>query len=78
MADLGRLSEELHKFAFEIVFAQLKNYLANVSTMEVSTQRKKFDIKKLSAFLCSRDSLEIVVDGEVNMPLEYCTFDVLF
>ena len=35
MADLGRLSEEVHKFAFEIVFAQLKNYLADVSTMEV-------------------------------------------
>ncbi|KAK7114475.1 conserved oligomeric Golgi complex subunit 7-like [Littorina saxatilis] len=39
MADLGRLSEELHKFAFEIVFAQLKNYLANVSTMEIWTSQ---------------------------------------
>lgn len=38
MADLGHLSEELHKFAFEIVFAQLKNYLANVSTMEVKNR----------------------------------------
>ena len=35
MADLGHLSEELHKFAFEIVFAQLKNYLIDMSTMEV-------------------------------------------
>lgn len=35
MADLGHLSEELHKFAFEIVFAQLKNYLVDMSTMEV-------------------------------------------
>lgn len=35
MTDLGRLSEDVHKFAFEIVFAQLKNYLSNVSTMEV-------------------------------------------
>lgn len=35
MTDLGKLTEEVHKFAFEIVFAQLKNYLANVSFMEV-------------------------------------------
>ena len=55
MSDLGRLSEEVHKFAFDIVFAQLKNYLANVSTMEVSItivtlfkelpERRKFSTK---------------------------------
>ncbi|XP_025115675.1 conserved oligomeric Golgi complex subunit 7-like [Pomacea canaliculata] len=39
MTDLGRLSEDVHKFAFEIVFAQLKNYLSNVSTMEVWTSQ---------------------------------------
>nr|KAG5686009.1 hypothetical protein BaRGS_021366 [Batillaria attramentaria] len=35
MTDLSRLSEEVHKFAFEMVFAQLKNYLSDVSTMEI-------------------------------------------
>ncbi|XP_076469947.1 conserved oligomeric Golgi complex subunit 7-like isoform X2 [Babylonia areolata] len=39
MTDLGRLSEEVHKLAFEIVFAQLKNYLADVATMEVWTSQ---------------------------------------
>ena len=36
-ADLSKLSGEVHKFAFEIVFSQLKTYLSGVSTMEVSS-----------------------------------------
>ncbi|KAK7454688.1 hypothetical protein BaRGS_00039554, partial [Batillaria attramentaria] len=39
MTDLSRLSEEVHKFAFEMVFAQLKNYLSDVSTMEIWTSQ---------------------------------------
>ncbi|KAL8588662.1 hypothetical protein ACOMHN_001979 [Nucella lapillus] len=39
MGDLGRLSEEVHRLAFEIVFAQLKNYLTNVATMEMWTSQ---------------------------------------
>ena len=30
-----RTSQEAHKFAFDIIFAQLKEYLASLSTMEV-------------------------------------------
>jgi hypothetical protein len=36
-ADLSKLSGEVHKFAFEIVFSQLKTYLSGVSTMEMWT-----------------------------------------
>ena len=39
MSDLSKLSEEVHKFAFEMVFAQLKNYLADLSTMEIWTSQ---------------------------------------
>ncbi|XP_074645034.1 conserved oligomeric Golgi complex subunit 7-like [Tubulanus polymorphus] len=32
--DMCKLSQEVHKFAFDIVFAQLKKHLSNVSNME--------------------------------------------
>ena len=34
-ADLSKLSEEVHTFAFDILFGQLKGYLANLANMEV-------------------------------------------
>jgi len=34
-SDMFKLSEEAHTFAFEVVFAQLKGYLTNLSNMEV-------------------------------------------
>uniref|UniRef100_A0A0B7AI87 Conserved oligomeric Golgi complex subunit 7 n=1 Tax=Arion vulgaris TaxID=1028688 RepID=A0A0B7AI87_9EUPU len=38
-SDLSKLSSEVHKFAFEIVFSQLKTYLNRVSTMEIWTSQ---------------------------------------
>ncbi|CAG5116805.1 unnamed protein product, partial [Candidula unifasciata] len=38
-SDLSKLSSEVHKFAFEIVFGQLKSYLSGVSTMEIWTSQ---------------------------------------
>lgn len=35
-SDLSKLSGEVHRFAFDIVFSQLKNFLSAVSAMEVS------------------------------------------
>ncbi|XP_005105726.1 conserved oligomeric Golgi complex subunit 7 [Aplysia californica] len=37
--DLSKLSGEVHKFAFEIVFSQLKTYLNGVSIMEIWTSQ---------------------------------------
>lgn len=34
-ADMYKLSEEAHKFAFDVVFGQLKGYLTNLSIMEM-------------------------------------------
>lgn len=34
-SEICKLSEEVHRFAFDIVFAQLKRYLINLSIMEV-------------------------------------------
>ena len=34
--DMCKLSEEVHSFAFDIVFAQLKGYLTNLHAMEVT------------------------------------------
>ncbi|XP_041376538.1 conserved oligomeric Golgi complex subunit 7-like [Gigantopelta aegis] len=36
-AQMSRLSEEVHKFGFDIVFAQLQKYLSNLSNMEIWT-----------------------------------------
>ena len=41
-ADIGKLTGEVHKFAFEIVFSQLKSYLSGLSTMEVRKNRLTF------------------------------------
>ncbi|RUS78612.1 hypothetical protein EGW08_013618 [Elysia chlorotica] len=38
-SDLSKLSGEVHKFAFEIVFGQLKSYLAGVALMEIWISR---------------------------------------
>jgi len=38
-SDLSKLSGEVHKFSFEIVFSQLKSYLSGVSTMEIWTSQ---------------------------------------
>jgi hypothetical protein len=35
--DMYKLSEEVHTFAFDVVFGQLKGSLTNLSNMEVST-----------------------------------------
>ncbi|XP_013073398.2 conserved oligomeric Golgi complex subunit 7-like isoform X1 [Biomphalaria glabrata] len=37
--DLSKLSSEVHKFAFDIVFSQLKTYLSRVSVMEIWTSQ---------------------------------------
>ncbi|CAL1543486.1 unnamed protein product [Lymnaea stagnalis] len=37
--DLSKLSGEVHKFAFDIVFSQLKTYLSSVSSMEIWTSQ---------------------------------------
>ncbi|XP_046553450.1 conserved oligomeric Golgi complex subunit 7-like [Haliotis rubra] len=39
MSDMSKLSEAVHKFGFDIVFAQLKRYLGNLSNMEIWTSR---------------------------------------
>ena len=53
-SDLSKLSGEVHKFSFEIVFSQLKSYLSGVSTMEVSlviiwpSGKLPFDFQKIA------------------------------
>lgn len=37
--DMYRLSEEVHTFAFDVVFGQLKGYLTNLSNMEIWTSK---------------------------------------
>jgi hypothetical protein len=37
--DFCKLSQEVHKFAFEIVFAPLKRYLIDLSLMEMWTSK---------------------------------------
>ncbi|KAK3584557.1 hypothetical protein CHS0354_030563 [Potamilus streckersoni] len=37
--EMCRLSEEVHRFAFDIVFAQLKGHLTNLSNMEIWTSK---------------------------------------
>ena len=34
-AEMLKLSEEVHTFAFDILFGQLKGYLSNLANMEV-------------------------------------------
>ncbi|KAL5022636.1 hypothetical protein ScPMuIL_001791 [Solemya velum] len=38
-SEICKLSEEVHRFAFDIVFAQLKRYLINLSIMEIWTSK---------------------------------------
>lgn len=45
--DMYKLSEEVHTFAFEVVFAQLKGYLTNLSNMEVKSESKTVAVVKL-------------------------------
>ena len=40
-ADMLKLSEEVHTFAFDILFGQLKGYLLNLSNMEVGSDVDK-------------------------------------
>ncbi|ESO86524.1 hypothetical protein LOTGIDRAFT_194952 [Lottia gigantea] len=39
-SEMCKLCEEVHKFGFEIVFAQLKKYLSNISNMEIWTSKR--------------------------------------
>ena len=41
--ELCKLSEDVHKFSFDIVFGTLRGYLADVSNMEVSMAVKRID-----------------------------------